>query len=187
MRTFLLFMLLNVLSAGAHAQKSAPFSRLIFGSQYGYVPQTTTELLVADIEAYRFHEHLWTNYLMTNLSRRWTVGFDYMFIFTRSTETGSDRFYYAGANVQYDFFSPENDRYRMYVETGLHQSNYCTCDPEPYKKAGLLYTNIGIGYSHRILPSVHLALRFPVFNFALNGPKEFHGFHYYTVGLEFRP
>jgi hypothetical protein len=187
-RTFLFLCFLLSLTAPAFGQtpKIRPFSRVIFGSQYGYVPQNTTELSVPDPEGYRFHEHLWTNYVLLNVSRSWVVGFDYMFIFTRSTETGDNRFYYAGANVQYNFLSLDSDRHRFYAETGLRQSNYCACDPEPYKKEKLWYATLGLGYSYRVFHAAHLALRLPVLNFALNGPKGFHGFHYMTLGVEFR-
>jgi hypothetical protein len=165
------------------SQKERPFQHLILGSQYSFIRDNATELPVPDLETYRFTQHLLYNYIATNFGKRWQVGFDYMFIFTQSTETGNARYYSAGANVQFNVLKPDTDRHRLYLETGLHRSNYCSCSPEAYKKDGILYYSLAAGYSFRILPSLFMAIRYPVFNFAINHPRG--GFGNYTVGFEF--
>lgn len=114
---------------------------------------------------------------------RWSIGVQFLHLWSRSELLGSDQHHLWGGYVQYDLLSERH--MRVYPELGLHRGNFCTCgDLDPYRLPGIWYLSMGGGMDIRLIGDLYLELGFYNYHLFTDAPRKYN-YTQYVLGLTY--
>jgi len=141
-----------------------------------------------------FDEWAWNINASMKLSKKFWFGIQLNPIFTKEYYLGvveRNVYQFNGTFIQYDFLFKKG--WRIYVETSLNYSDYCTCDTglyySPYRKSGLFFWGGGGGFEYVVNKNkgANLLVEFAFFNnVILNNINYRYNFTQYIIGLNYR-
>ncbi|RMG60559.1 MAG: hypothetical protein D6722_20770 [Bacteroidetes bacterium] len=154
-RTRLWFRVLGVLMCGAwpylaSGQSGGDFPHLFVSASYGFYARSQGNLPPYQAQSLRATAGIYR-------SARWALASVFQYHWRDEGGLPLPGTYQIGLVAQR--LTPLRRRWQMYVEGGVHQGNYCTCEGDqknPFRQPGLLYGSTGAGLQRRLFPHVWL-------------------------------
>ena len=159
--------------------------RAEYSTSFVYVPHYERDV---NDEKFWYHEFTWYNGFSVNINKSIYFGFQYLYIFTRGSTTipnnpnnPKNNYHIFGVNLLYDVYPVYSDK--LFIMASYSLGNYCTCGNfDPYKKEGLNYFGLGIGYDYPILKRLSFRAGFTNY-LILNKIEGKYSYTQYTLGL----
>lgn len=179
----LLLAIIPLSSALAQSDGFRPFSKLAVGGSVTYIWNPDAQSQGPGF-GYTYHETTLNGNVATNIFPNFDLGLAGLRIFTSSSFSGKNDYFLAGTFGQYAIVNSSTGR--LFLELGGFYGNYCTCGREdPYRRGGLKYLDLGIGYTPRIWKNLYLDLGFNLYEI-LDKVEDKYSYTQYVLGLEYQ-